>query len=245
MAAVIQNQNPAQAEQGGSGTGAAGQQVYETLRRRILEFELPPDATLSRTDLAAEFGVSQTPIREAMHELEQDGLIRIYPQSRTVVTRIDVKQLHETQFLRVAVECEVVRRLAKAHRPETVRRARGILDMQGTLVGKIDQMDLFDELDRAFHQTLFEGVGMAGINATVQRRLGHLSRCQRLELPREGKMATIHGQHLAVLDGIKAGDGDAAAEAMRAHLSGTISRIASLRQEFPDYFIGGEIGASA
>ena len=39
--------------------------------------------------------------------------------------------------------------------------------MQRTLVGKLDQMDLFDELDRAFHQTLFEGVGMTGINATV------------------------------------------------------------------------------
>ena len=83
---------------------AAPDRVYSELRARILAFDLPPGTTLSRADLAEAHGVSQSPIREALQRLRDEGLVLIYPQSRTVVSRIDMRQLFETQFLRVAVE---------------------------------------------------------------------------------------------------------------------------------------------
>ncbi len=184
-------------------------------------------------------GVSQTPIREALQKLEQDGLVRIVPQSRTTVRRIDVKQLHETHFLRVAVESEVVRQLAQGGHKDNLRRARAVLHMQGALVGDTDQMDMFDALDRSFHLTLFEALGMGRLHAMLARQLGHLSRCQRLDLQRDGKMADIIAAHTAIIDGIDAGDHDAAVAAMRAHLSGTIRRVPDLQDEFPDYFTTG------
>ena len=73
----------------------------------------------------------------------------------------------------------------------------------------------------------------------LARRLGHLSRCQRLELPRKGKMSEIIHGHLAVVEGIASGNPELAAAAMRGHLGATIRRIETLRDELPDYFESG------
>ena len=220
------------------GAGTAVDQVYGHLRERILSFDLPPDATLHRSELAHDYGVSQTPVREALQRLEQDGLVQIFPQSKTIVSRIDLRDLRETHFFRVALETEAVRRLAQMDNKEVVKRAQTILNLQKALVGQDDQMDLFTDLDRSFHLALFEAVAMERIHVMMSRRLGHLARCQRLELPMQGKMEWIIGGHQAILDGIAAGDPNAAADAMRAHISGTIQRISALKDEFPDYFIG-------
>lgn len=217
---------------------AIPQSLYETLRLRIVNLVLPPGTVLSRKELAAEFGVSLMPIREALQQLEQDGLVRIRPQSGTVVTQIDQAQLRENQFLRMAVEVEVVRTLAGMAKAEVVQRAEAVLDRQTALVEDSDQMDVFLGLDRTFHRTLFEGVGMARLHALVARRQGHLARCQRLELPLAGKMVSILSEHRAILEAIRRGDPAAAADAMRRHLTGTIERVASLRIEHPDYFTG-------
>jgi len=214
----------------------ASQRVYDDLRERIVSLELPPGTTLSRVNLAKDYDVSLTPIREAMQRLEQDGLIRIFPQSKTVVTKIDVAQLYEAHFLRVAVEVEVARRLAENPDSAHIKKARAILTMQDTLVGNLEEIGLFNELDEAFHQTLFAGVGQLNLHAMLKAKAGHLTRVRRLDLPKEGKVRTIMKGHWAVLEAIEAGDPLAAQEAMRGHLAGTVRRIEELQQENPDYF---------
>ncbi|WP_340116691.1 GntR family transcriptional regulator [Pelagibius sp. 7325] len=214
----------------------AAQRIYEILRGRIVSLELPPGATLSRVALAKEFDVSLTPIREAMQRLEQDGLIRIIPQSKTVVTKIDVAQLYEVHFLRVAVEAEVARRLAEAPDPVLLKKARAILTMQETLIDNLDEISLFNDLDEAFHQTLFAGVGQMNLHAMLKAKAGHLSRLRRLDLPKEGKVRKIMRGHWAVLEAIEAGNPLAAQEAMRDHLAGSVKRIEEMRREYPDYF---------
>ncbi|WP_425073502.1 GntR family transcriptional regulator [Sagittula sp. S175] len=223
----------------GTKSGGAPERVYQDLRARILNFDLPPGSVLNRNDIAAQYGVSQAPVREALQALEEDGLVLIVPQSRTTVSQIDVAQLHENQFLRVGLECELVRRLAMGGHADTISRARSILRMQSTLEGQLDQMDMFNDLDRSFHAALYDGVGMGRINEMVRRKMGHLARCQRLELPFEGKMATILAQHTKIIEGLEAGDPDRAMDAMREHLSGTISRVEKLRDQYPDYFSNG------
>ncbi len=221
---------------GVSGTQSAVVRIYEDLRLRIISLELLPDTILSRSDLAADYNVSQTPIREAMQKLEQDGLVRIFPQSKTMVSRIDTKQLQETQFLRVSLEIETVRRLTEKGDKDLMKRARTIVRMQESIIDDLSQVQVFNDLDRTFHRTLFEGVGMQNLHHFLIGKLGHLARCQRLELPRIGKMQDILDSHKAILDGIESGDHVRATEAMRKHITGTILRVASLQDEFPDYF---------
>src|SRR5687768_5719109 len=69
----------------------AAPQVFERLRDQIVSLALPPGSPLSRTALAGQFGVSSTPVRDALMRLEEEGLVDVFPQYATVVSRIDVK----------------------------------------------------------------------------------------------------------------------------------------------------------
>ena len=90
----------------------AAPQVFESLREAILTLELVPGAMLVRSELAGQFGVSQTPIREALLRLEEEGLVDVFPQHATLVSRIDVAAAREAHFLRRSIELEIVRTLA-------------------------------------------------------------------------------------------------------------------------------------
>jgi DNA-binding GntR family transcriptional regulator len=205
--------------------------VYSELRSQIVSLQLPPETTLSRAELAEQFNVSQSPVREAILRLEQDGLVVSYPQSRTEVTKIDVSRIREEHFLRIATECEAVRQLSSQPQSAAVVKAKGFIKMQEALVGDIEQIDLFKQLDEAFHAALFAGVGQTNLHAHVTARCGNLARVRSLDLPRAGKMVSVLKGHKAVIEGIEAGDGEAAAAAMRQHLSGTIERLPEIIEE--------------
>src|SRR6476620_3326145 len=90
----------------------AAPQVFERLRKLITSLALPPGSPLSRNSLAEQFGVSSTPIRDALMRLEEEGLVEVFPQYATVVSRVDVRLAQQAHFLRQAVELEIVRQLA-------------------------------------------------------------------------------------------------------------------------------------
>jgi DNA-binding GntR family transcriptional regulator len=216
--------------------GTASGRVYEVLRRQILALELAPDTTLDRAELAKIFEVSQSPVREAILRLEQDGLVLSYPQSRTIVSRIDAHRIREEQFLRLSVESEVVRQLAEGDDPATILRASGLLQMQEAIVNDLNQIELFRQLDDAFHEALFAAVSQLGLHRHIVSRSGHLARVRLLELPKQGKMRSVLAGHRAILEAIAAHDGAQAAAAMRQHLSGTIQRLSEFKREYPHFF---------
>lgn len=218
------------------GTGGTVQRVYESLRKRIITLDLPPDTTLTRTELTEHYGVSQTPIREALQLLRQEGLVMVFPQSKTVVTRIDVPQTYEAHFLRVALETEVCRRLATEGNEGVLTRAASIIRMQEAVADDPSQIAVFQELDELFHQTLFEGLGRTGLHQLVRERSGHLERIRRLHLPEKGKVLNILAGHRAIVAGIGSGDPQQAMAAIRDHLSQTVAKVEDLRREFPQYF---------
>lgn len=211
-------------------------QMYNDLRRRIVEMELKPASVLSRANLAKHYNVSQSPLREALQILERDGLVTVHPQSKTLVSLINVQQVYETQFLRVALEIEVCSRLAQQNSTELVKRARILIRMQEACLDDDSQTDLFYKMDKAFHTCLFEAVGMESLNNLLIGKLGHLARCQRLELPKAGRMQDVIQDHKNILTAIESGKPTKAGAAARKHLTGTISRIAILQSEYPEYF---------
>ncbi len=221
--------------------GSASSKVYEDLRQHIVALTMPPDTTIDRAQMATRYGVSQQPVREALKQLEQDGLVKAFPQSRTVVTRIDLTRVREEHFLRVAAECEVARTLAGAGGAPTLTTARGLLRMQEALVGDVEQIDLFRQLDDAFHECLFEGVGQLGLYRHIRSRSGNLARVRTLDLPSDGKMRAVLDAHVDILKGIEAADTGAASDAMRQHLSGTVERLAAIFEGHQQFFGGAPV----
>src|SRR5260221_3417397 len=86
----------------------AAQFVFEELQDKILSLQLAPGTVLSRSKLQLQFGVSSTPVRDALMKLEQIGLVDVFPQSGTRVSLISIPLARQEQFLRRSLELEVV-----------------------------------------------------------------------------------------------------------------------------------------
>lgn len=215
---------------------SASSQVYEALRARIISLDLMPGERLSRPELAEQFGVSAQPLREALLRLERDGLIATFRQSRTVVTHFDADLMRREHFLRTAIECEVVNILAAQPDKSAMSKAAAIIRMQRVLVEDGDQIDLFRKLDEDFHRGLFEAAGQLPLHRIVAEQSSQMARLRSIDLPSEGKSASIVEAHQAVIDAIIASDRHRATDAMRDHLSGTISRLSKIMSQHPQFF---------
>lgn len=209
--------------------------VFEELRARIVSLKLPPGTILNRAELADAFGVSQSPIREAIQRLEEIDLVVSYRQSRTEVTRINQERLRYENFLRSGLECEVVDRLCRAPGAD-LTKALGYLKIQEVLAGDVEQIELFRELDESFHEALFAAAGFEAIRRLVIAQSSQMARLRTLDLPQGDKMHSVVAGHRAVVELIAAGDRQGATDAMRAHLSGTIGRLPDIMQAHRDYF---------
>lgn len=214
----------------------AAAQVYEYLRERIVTLEIAPGTNLSRPALAEHFALSQTPIRDAILKLEQDGLVEIYPQSRTLVARIDVENARETQFLRTAIELEVTRALALAADKAPLEPVREVLARLDERRHADDGWASFTRLDCQFHQLLWEAAGHSRLWELLIQRSGHIDRLRRLHLPTPGKAAQILADHDAIVAAILRSDLPGTAEAVRRHLSGTLGAVEQIIAAHPGYF---------
>ena len=212
----------------------AAPQVVDHLRERIVGLDLVPGTLLSRAALAAEFGVSQTPVRDALMRLAEEGLVDIFPQHKTVVSRIDLRSAQQAHFLRRSIELEVVRTLAQSRDPALIRQLRTTIALQGTLVQACDY-PAFVKTDQAFHRQLHDAAGVPDLFDVVRHRSGHIDRLRRLHLPVPGKAADILREHARIVDAIARGNPAIAERRLREHLSGTMSSIGAIRARYPDY----------
>lgn len=211
-------------------------QVYEILRHRILKVELVPGTVLSRASLQLEFGVSQTPVRDALMRLQEEGLVDVYPQYATVVAKIDVEHARQAQFLRLSIELEAVRRLTEDAPEQTALELTEILTRQKA-AESLETYDVFDNIDREFHRKLYENTGILQLWTNVRRQSVNLDRLRRLNLPMPGKMQTVLMEHEAIVNAIASGKSENATAALRTHLSGTLSIIDSIRAQFPNFML--------
>ena len=212
----------------------AAPQVFERLRNAILALELPPGSPLSRTDLAAQFGVSSTPIRDALMRLEEEGLVDVFPQHATVVSRVDVGRAEQAHFLRQALELEIVRLLAQQHGEALVIRLDHTIALQQQCA-KAGDFESFIAGDNDFHAQLYAAAGKQELWTLVRSRSGHIDRLRRLHLPSPGKAQNIVRHHKLITRAIEAGDADAAQQHLRKHLSGTLSELDTIRSHYPEY----------
>jgi GntR family transcriptional regulator, rspAB operon transcriptional repressor len=219
-------------------TRYAAPQVLGKLREAILSLELPPGAVLMRLELAEHFGVSQTPVREALLRLQEEGLVDVFPQSGTLVSRIDIEAAREAHFLRRSLELELVHQLA-VEPPAGLVDGMKITIAQQAALAKAQRYSDFVEADRAFHRQMYDAGGVPALWDLVTKSSGHVDRLRRLHLPTAGKTESILRDHRSIVRGIEARDPDAARSALRQHLSGTLSAVDEICRQYPDYVSAG------
>ena len=215
----------------------ASPQVFEHLRERIIDMRFPPGKSLSRVELAAEFGVSQTPVREALLRLAEERLVDVFPQHATVVRPIDIALAHQAHFLRLAIELEVVTTLVESIDRTVLTALDDRIRDQTMHADRANYMG-FVAADQAFHATLYDAAQVPDLFALVRRQSGHLDRLRYLHVPAPGKMQTVIADHLAIVGALRQGDAVLAQQAMRSHLGGTLSQLDPIRKTYPDFLLG-------
>lgn len=215
-------------------------QIYESLRDRILAVDLKPGQVLNRMELARLYGVSPTPVRDALQKLSDDGLVEIYAQHATLVSRIRLRDAHQALFLRRSVELEILGQLCTQAESE---RAPLLDQLQANVLAQQQyasggDLTRLQALDLEFHRLQYEAAGVLPLWALVRKQSVHIDRLRRLHLPKEGKAKAVVADHLRILDALRQGNEQVAREALRQHLTGTLAFIDEVRVRFPDYLEG-------
>lgn len=215
---------------------STAQHVYKDLRHRIINCHLPPGANISQNEIAVQFGVSATPVRDAFLRLAGEGLINIYPQSRTVVSLIDEQNARDVEFLRVSVELEVLRVLAK-----TITRD-GVKELTNWIRRQVVEMEIGNEwafkfADDNFHNCMFKLAGVEGLIDIISAQRGHYDRIRGLYFPAFADLGKIIDEHRNILTALENHDAQGAKSASREHIRRSLMSIDQLREEHGDYFL--------
>ncbi|NDY82991.1 GntR family transcriptional regulator [Orrella sp. NBD-18] len=212
-------------------------QVFEALRGLIISLELAPGTVLPRAELAEHYGLSQTPIRDALMRLADDGLVEIYPQHATVVSRIDITSALEVHFLRRSIEVEILKAccvLPESEHAGLIQKLKAHIVEQRSSLDPLDY-SRFSKADQAFHREMYQAARVNRLWDLVCQQSGQIDRLRRLNLPAEGKTHAIVRDHEAILHALEIKDQHAAEAALRKHLSGTLSFVKEIRTLYPDW----------
>lgn len=213
----------------------ASSQILGTLRAAILDMTLPPGAPLAEKELTDRFGVSRTPVREALIRLAEEKLVDIFPQSGTFVGRIPLAALPEAVIVRKALEAASLDLAMARADANAFAELERVIARQQAMAG-LDDREGFHASDEAFHELIAAIGGHPGIWRVAQQAKTQIDRCRRLTLPTPGRMQHVIAEHRRILAAMRAGDVAAARAALDHHLSAVLPDAEAIRSRYPDYF---------
>ncbi|AUL99086.1 GntR family transcriptional regulator [Zoogloeaceae bacteirum Par-f-2] len=207
------------------------QEVAERLRQRIFSHELPPGTWVDEQALAAQYGISRTPLREALKVLASEGLVTLKPRRGCYVTEISERDLDEVFAVMALLEGQCARDAAQRADPAQRARLEHIhADLEAAAAA--GNINGFFEANQAFHRAVQEIADNRWLLQVITdlRKVIKLSRHHSLFS--EGRLEQSLAEHRAILDAILACDPEGAEQRMRAHIESgraALARIAGAK----------------
>lgn len=217
----------------------AASQIFGFIRDAIINMELLPGQMLSETALAQQFGVSRTPVREALIQLSNIGFVEVLPQRGTYVSKFSLEKILEARFIREALEVAVINHLVTNTSEETRQaavEACEALIAEQKLAAANDDALRFQQLDDEFHQTLASFSQYPRVGILIEAEKAHMDRVRKLSLHVRGQYKRILSQHAAIIKALKAGSAEKSVNAMSVHLKDVYNILEVIPKEHPEYF---------
>lgn len=194
------------------------EQLKETLEERVVTGIYLPGMRLDETELASEFAVSRTPVREALIQLSMHGLIELRPRRGAVVTEISPQRLYEMFEVMAELEAMCVRQAARRF---TESDMAAVQSAQAACEAACEQADADDYYHKnaCFHMALYAACHNSFLQdqaAALFRRLGAY---RRLQLRHPGRLHSSLDEHAGIVAALLARNGELAAERMRQHVT--------------------------
>lgn len=217
---------------------ASSDVAYDYIRKKILGGALPPGHALMTEVLSAEIKVSRTPVREALHKLQAEGLVSISPRLGASVKKMNLKEFQDACGLRLALEGYSAALAATNHSPADLRQMKYALDAMRALTAKIlaaeDEAPFINDLlreDVHFHVAIMTSANNDLMKAEILR----LNMIDRLmvgpravkAVPKKDSDANrkrVLASHEEIYEAIFRGDARAAREAMERHIHDIVDK---------------------
>jgi DNA-binding GntR family transcriptional regulator len=186
--------------------------AYQQIRDLIVSLELAPGAVIDERDLIERLGIGRTPIREALHRLALEQLVEVYPRRGMFVTGVDVRRLARLSEVRAVLEPEAAR--LAAERATDADRAELDELLRELDAGESELM----QLDERIHRAVYRAAHNDLLEATLEQYYALALRIWMLALERTQDLEEAVEAHRELVEAIRDGDGERAAEVMRDHV---------------------------
>jgi GntR family transcriptional regulator, rspAB operon transcriptional repressor len=212
-----------------------GDQVYDALKAAIISVRLPPGASVSENRICGQFGVSRTPVRNAIIRLVEDELIDVFPQQGSFVSPIKLSSIKDGHFIRKSLELAVLDEAAKVWTPALAAKSQAIVSSQKAALAN-DDLEQFHRDDERFHQNFSISAGLEGVWSAIRGAKARIDRLHRLAAV-EGRLPQVIKEHEAVLDALAAGRPQQARASLSYHLDKILDLQDMLAKRYKSYFV--------
>lgn len=199
-------------------------QVFDKIRSDILNGKYKRGEELVESSIGKELGISRTPVREAIRQLELEGLVQLVPNKGAFVTGISEKDVRDIYLIRARLEGLAARMAAKNITPE-------LLDaMEETVVlseyhAKKEHYEQVCEMDSKFHKLLYKASGSRILEHTLTDFHQYVQRVRMASIMKKRRMEKSNGEHDAILTAIREHDEEKAELVATRHISNTVENL--------------------
>ncbi|MBI4491427.1 MAG: GntR family transcriptional regulator [Chloroflexi bacterium] len=208
----------------------SGERIYQRLRAAILRGQLPPGARLVEWNLAAEFGVSRTPVREALKRLSGEGLVAVDASRGLVVRGLSLREVEEIYEVLEMLEAPATRLAAQRRSPEELAKLRVVLELMAEYTER-GQTDALVQANSKFHGVIAQAARNEWLLETMRGIHDFVPRFSLASFASLERSQEVLEEHVAIVRALERGDGDEAERLARQHLARARSFLARLALE--------------
>ena len=210
--------------------------LKDRLEAEILSGQRPPGSRLDESKLAQHFGVSRTPVREALRELAAADLVVLRPRQGAVVATVTVTQLLHMFEVMAELESFCAKLAARRMTAQERKHLAEIHAYCGKLAEQGETYSYYDA-NRTFHEVIYAGSHNTFLEETTRSMRNRLSPYRRFQLTHPGRVLKSWKEHQDVVDAIQVGEAEAAATAMAHHVTIQGDVFTDLISALPESFV--------
>ncbi len=201
--------------------------VFEVLEQQILNGTYSVGDQLVEQKISQELGVSRTPVREALRQLELDNLVTTISNKGTFVVGISTDDIKDIYTIRIAIEGISAMWAAERISPEQIKELETLVELQEFYSSKNDILQIV-QLDTKFHEIIYDVSGSRTLKNTLKSFHTHVKRARESSFLSAGRTHSAVEEHREIFEAISAHDGEKAKELMERHIKNARDNILNL-----------------
>lgn len=204
--------------------------VFSKLREDILKGKYEEDEAIKETQISMEMGVSRTPVREAMRQLELEGLVNIIPNKGAFVTGITAKDIQDIYAIRSLIEGLSAKWAAQNATEEQIQELEEIIELTEFYLKK-GNFDQLGELDTRFHEVLYEASNSRTLKHVLSDFHNYVRRVRQASISTPGRGKKSLEEHKAIVEAVKNRDLKQAEALTNRHVKNTSKNVLKRKLE--------------